>query len=144
MIPVNRKYPIHSIITAARARPEDGTAHQLRVCAPGGVNESDEQARRLAAVVGKQLSYINLIPMNPIEGSPLAPPSRARADAFQRLLLHAGISTTICATRGLDIDAACGQLRAHRLTRAPHVVTTRRSARFLISTVGPIYHWHTA
>ena len=53
--------------------------------------------------------------MNPIEGSALSPPSKARAQAFQSILQAAGISTTIRATRGLDIDAACGQLRARQL-----------------------------
>jgi 23S rRNA (adenine2503-C2)-methyltransferase len=80
-----------------------------------GVNDSPEQAGRLATVVGRHLSHINLIPMNPIEGSPLSPPSKARAQAFQSILQTAGISTTIRATRGLDIDAACGQLRARQL-----------------------------
>jgi 23S rRNA (adenine2503-C2)-methyltransferase len=56
--------------------------------------------------------------MNPIEGSPLSPPSKARAQAFQSVLQGAGISTTIRATRGLDIDAACGQLRARQLQPA--------------------------
>jgi 23S rRNA (adenine2503-C2)-methyltransferase len=53
--------------------------------------------------------------MNPIDGSPLAPPSKTRAQAFQAILQTAGISTTIRTTRGLDIDAACGQLRARQL-----------------------------
>jgi 23S rRNA (adenine2503-C2)-methyltransferase len=57
--------------------------------------------------------------MNPIEGSPLTPPSKARALAFQSALQEAGISTTIRATRGLDIDAACGQLRARQLQPTP-------------------------
>jgi len=69
-------------------------------------------------VVGRHLSHINLIPMNPIDGSALAPPSKSRAQAFQSILQTAGISTTIRATRGLDIDAACGQLRARQLHAA--------------------------
>ena len=80
-----------------------------------GVNDSLEQARRLARLVNHRLSHVNLIPMNRIEGSPLAPPSKARSQAFQAILQEAGISTTIRATRGLDIDAACGQLRAREL-----------------------------
>jgi len=79
-----------------------------------GVNDSVEQAGRLAALVKHRLSHVNLIPMNPVEGSPLAPPSKQRAQAFQATLQAAGISTTIRATRGLDIDAACGQLRARQ------------------------------
>jgi 23S rRNA (adenine2503-C2)-methyltransferase len=84
-----------------------------------GVNDSPDQAGRLASVIGRHLTHVNLIPMNPVEGTPLHRPSRDRTLAFQRILLAAGISTTIRDTRGLDIDAACGQLRARELAATP-------------------------
>ena len=116
MIPVNRKYPIAAIVGAARAHAErTGRRTSYEYVLLQGVNDSVEQARRLATVVGHRLSHVNLIPMNPIEGSPLAPPSKTRAQAFQSVLQAVGISTTIRAPRGLDIDAACGQLRARQL-----------------------------
>jgi 23S rRNA (adenine2503-C2)-methyltransferase len=120
MIPVNRKYPIAAIVGAARAHAErTGRRTSYEYVLLQGVNDSLEQARRLATVVRHRLSHVNLIPMNPIDGSPLAPPSKARAQAFQSVLLAAGVSTTIRATRGLDIDAACGQLRARQLLPEP-------------------------
>jgi 23S rRNA (adenine2503-C2)-methyltransferase len=120
MIPVNRKYPIAAIIAAARAHAErTGRRTSYEYVLLDGVNDSLEQARRLARLVNHRLSHVNLIPMNRIEGSSLAPPSKARAQAFQAVLQAAGISTTIRATRGLDIDAACGQLRARQLERTP-------------------------
>ncbi|TMD42737.1 MAG: 23S rRNA (adenine(2503)-C(2))-methyltransferase RlmN [Chloroflexi bacterium] len=116
MIPVNRKYPIAAIIAAAKAHSErTGRRTSYEYVLLEGVNDSLEQARRLARLVNHRLSHVNLIPMNRIEGSPLAPPSKARSQAFQAILQEAGISTTIRATRGLDIDAACGQLRAREL-----------------------------
>src|ERR1700716_2042266 len=116
MIPVNRKYPIAAIVGAARAHAErTGRRTSYEYVLLQGINDSPEQAQRLATVVGRHLSHINLIPMNPIDGSPLAPPSKTRAQAFQAILQTAGISTTIRTTRGLDIDAACGQLRARQL-----------------------------
>ncbi len=119
MIPVNRKYPIAAIVGAARAHAErTGRRTSYEYVLLQGVNDSSEQAQRLATVVGRHLSHINLIPMNPIDGSSLAPPSKSRAQAFQSILQAAGISTTIRATRGLDIDAACGQLRARQLQTA--------------------------
>ena len=119
MIPVNRKYPIAAIVGAARAHAErTGRRTSYEYVLLQGVNDSPEQAQRLATVVGRHLSHINLIPMNPIDGSALAPPSKSRAQAFQSILQTAGISTTIRATRGLDIDAACGQLRARQLHAA--------------------------
>ena len=121
MIPVNRKYPIAAIIAAARAHSErTGRRTSYEYVLLEGVNDSTEQARRLARLVNHRLSHVNLIPMNPIEGSSLSPPSKARAQAFQGVLQAAGISTTIRATRGLDIDAACGQLRARQLETTPN------------------------
>ncbi|TMD23975.1 MAG: 23S rRNA (adenine(2503)-C(2))-methyltransferase RlmN [Chloroflexi bacterium] len=121
MIPVNRKYPIAAIVGAARAHAErTGRRTSYEYVLLQGVNDSPEQARRLAVLVKHRLSHVNLIPMNPVEGSPLAPPSKHRSQAFQSVLQAAGISTTIRATRGLDIDAACGQLRA----RQPQTVLT--------------------
>ncbi len=120
MIPVNRKYPIAAIVGAARAHSErTGRRTSYEYVLLNGVNDSQEQAQRLATIVRHPLSHVNLIPMNPIDGSPLTPPSRARAQAFYAALQAAGISTTIRATRGLDIDAACGQLRARQLTAVP-------------------------
>jgi 23S rRNA (adenine2503-C2)-methyltransferase len=120
MIPVNRKYPIAAITSAARAHAErTGRRISYEYVLLRGVNDSLEQAGRLATVVNHRLSHVNLIPMNPIEGSPLSPPSKSRAQAFQSVLQAVGISTTIRATRGLDIDAACGQLRARGLSTVP-------------------------
>ena len=122
MIPVNRKYPIASVVAAARAHANrTGRRVSYEYVLLAGVNDSLEQARQLTAVVRHPLSHVNLIPMNPIAGSALAPPSRQQALAFQGVLQAAGVSTTIRATRGLDIDAACGQLRA----REPAVTAGR-------------------
>jgi 23S rRNA (adenine2503-C2)-methyltransferase len=122
MIPVNRKYPIAAIVAAARGHAErTGRRTSYEYVLLEGINDSLEQARRLVDVVKHPLSHVNLIPMNPIDGSPLQPPSRSRAEAFQSVLQRAGISTTIRATRGLDIDAACGQLRARQLQPTPGV-----------------------
>jgi 23S rRNA (adenine2503-C2)-methyltransferase len=121
MIPVNRKYPIAAVVSAARAHAEKtGRRTSYEYVLLSGINDSLEQAKRLAKVVGRRLTHVNLIPMNPIEGSALKPPSPPTARAFAAVLQEAGISTTIRATRGLDIDAACGQLRARelKLTRA--------------------------
>src|SRR5438270_10310949 len=70
MIPVNRKYPIAAVVGAARAHAaRTGRRTSYEYVLLQGVNDSVEQARRLAVVVGHHLSHVNLIPMNPIEGS---------------------------------------------------------------------------
>lgn len=120
LIPVNRKYPIASVVGAARAHAErTGRRTSYEYVLLEGVNDSVDQAGQLARIVRHPLSHVNLIPMNPIDGSSLRPPSRARALAFQAVLQGAGVPTTIRATRGLDIDAACGQLRAREPLAAP-------------------------
>jgi 23S rRNA (adenine2503-C2)-methyltransferase len=120
LIPVNRKYPISDVINAAQAfGSRTGRRTSYEYVLLRGINDSPEQARQLARRLPRRLSHVNLIPMNPIEGASFGPPVRARAQAFQAILQEAGIPTTIRATRGLDIDAACGQLRARSLQLTP-------------------------
>lgn len=119
LIPVNRKYPIAAVIAAARAHAQrTGRRTSYEYVLLEGVNDSIDQARRLARLVNHPRSHVNLIPMNRVEGSPFAPPAKPRIKAFTDVLQAAGVSTTVRATRGLDIDAACGQLRARQLKPA--------------------------
>jgi 23S rRNA (adenine2503-C2)-methyltransferase len=90
-----------------------------------GVNDGDEQARRLVALVrGRSPESgaavpckINLIPFNPFPASGLRRSPRERVLAFAQVLQEAGIVTTVRKTRGDDIDAACGQLAGEVLDR---------------------------
>jgi 23S rRNA (adenine2503-C2)-methyltransferase len=75
-----------------------------------GVNDSDQHARELLALVASVSCKFNLIPFNPIPQSGLKRSSNARIRAFAQILMDGGIVTTIRKTRGDDIDAACGQL----------------------------------
>jgi 23S rRNA (adenine2503-C2)-methyltransferase len=116
LIPVNRKYPIAAVVAAARAHAErTGRRTSYEYVLLEGINDSLDQAKQLSRLVRHPRSHVNLIPMNRVEGSPFAPPSKARVQAFQAVLQAVGVSTTVRATRGLDIDAACGQLRARQL-----------------------------
>ena len=75
-----------------------------------GVNDGDEDARRLAALLGGLPAHVNLIPHNAFPGSPLRPPSDERVLAFQRRLQEAGVRCLVRWPRGRQIAAACGQL----------------------------------
>jgi 23S rRNA (adenine2503-C2)-methyltransferase len=79
-----------------------------------GVNDSDEHARELVALVNDPLVGVsckfNLIPFNPFPESGLLRSKNPRIKAFAQVLIDAGLVTTIRKTRGDDIDAACGQL----------------------------------
>ena len=77
-----------------------------------------EAVRRWQGVGGP---HVNLIPLNPTSGYKGRTPARARLREFADVLRARGVQTTIRRNRGLDIDAACGQLRARQIgvTSAP-------------------------
>ena len=111
LMPVNDRYPIADVVAECRRH---ATATNRRVFVEyvllAGVNDSREQARALARLLGRDHFKVNLIPYNPTglyEGS-----SRDRIAAFRDELERAHVPATIRLTRGRDIEAACGQLAA--------------------------------
>jgi 23S rRNA (adenine2503-C2)-methyltransferase len=76
-----------------------------------GVNDSEEDARRLATLLRGVAAKVNLIPFNDWPGAPFHRPPLPRILAFQSVLLGSGITTTVRWSKGEDIGAACGQLR---------------------------------
>ena len=118
LVPINRKYALAELLAACRrylaAAPRDFVTFEY--CMLDGVNDSLDQARRLAALVGEGgpagavSCKFNLIPFNPFPASGLRRSPRERVLAFADELSAAGIVTTVRRTRGDDIDAACGQL----------------------------------
>jgi 23S rRNA (adenine2503-C2)-methyltransferase len=113
LVPLNRKYPIDELLSACSdyldAAPRDFITFEY--CMLDGVNDTDEHARQLIALVkGRINCKFNLIPFNPFPQSGLRRSPAERVQAFARLLADAGIVTTVRKTRGDDIDAACGQL----------------------------------
>jgi 23S rRNA (adenine2503-C2)-methyltransferase len=127
LVPVNRRYPIRSLLDAAR-RYLDAQTDSKRVITVEytllkGVNDSVEQARELAALLHGYPCKINLIPFNPFPQSSYERPSRNAVSRFWNVLTEAGHRVTVRTTRGDDIDAACGQLVGQVEDR------TRRSAR---------------
>jgi 23S rRNA (adenine2503-C2)-methyltransferase len=136
LVPLNRKYPIDELLRTCAAylahAPRDFITFEY--CMLDGVNDGDEQARALLALVGPKgpagrvPCKFNLIPFNPFPASGLKRSSSERVQAFAKILIEGGIVTTVRKTRGDDIDAACGQLAgevqdrtraAERMTRAP-------------------------
>ena len=127
LVPLNRKYPLAELMAACEryleAAPRDFITFEY--CMLDGVNDSDEQARRLVALVrglgpdaGPPVPCkLNLIPFNPFPASGLRRSPRERVTAFARVLQEAGLVTTVRRTRGDDIDAACGQLAGEVLDR---------------------------
>ncbi len=76
-----------------------------------GTNDTPKELEALVEFCRGLLVHVNLIPVNPIVGSPLRRPDATRADEFVRTLARSGTEASVRAERGADIDAACGQLR---------------------------------
>ncbi len=112
LVPLNKKYPLRELMAACQRylefAPRDFITFEY--CMLDGVNDTDQHARELIALVKDVPCKFNLIPFNPFPESGLKRSNMARVKAFGQVLLDAGIVTTIRKTRGDDIDAACGQL----------------------------------
>nr|WP_314859827.1 23S rRNA (adenine(2503)-C(2))-methyltransferase RlmN [uncultured Undibacterium sp.] len=112
LVPLNKKYPLHELMDACRRylefAPRDFITFEY--CMLDGVNDTDQHARELVALVKTVPCKFNLIPFNPFPESGLKRSSNVRIKLFAQVLMDAGIVTTVRKTRGDDIDAACGQL----------------------------------
>ena len=132
LVPINRKYPIRELMKACREYTR-GLPHQkitFEYVMLEGVNDSDNDARKLAKMVGNVPCKINLIPFNPFENSGYSSSPLSRINRFRDILMQKGIMTVTRKTRGEEIDAACGQLagkftdRTRRTERLQQIQTT--------------------
>lgn len=111
LMPVNRKYPLGSLVNALRTYQEKtGERITLEYVMIQKVNDEPELAYEMAALLSGLGVYVNLIPYNPVEGT-FARSTPERIKAFSAVLTRLGIENEIRKEKGTDIDAACGQLR---------------------------------
>jgi len=116
LIPTAHRYPLPEIIAACREYVEKtGRRVTFEYCLMDGVNDSPEQARALAALLDGVLCHVNLIPVNPTPDGRIGRPPRSRTLAFQRELSSRGVACTVRVEKGVEISAACGQLRGERV-----------------------------
>jgi 23S rRNA (adenine2503-C2)-methyltransferase len=112
LVPINRRHPIAELLEAcweyAEATSAVGITFEYTMLA--GVNDSEAQARRLAALLANRPAKVNLIPFNPFPGTRYRRSSPEAINRFRQVLLGRGIMTITRRTRGDDIAAACGQL----------------------------------
>ncbi len=113
LMPINRKYPIERLLDACRdyALPK-GRKHTFEYILFRGVNDSPQHARKLAKLLAPLKAKINLIPFNPHADSEFERPTEKGILAFQEILMARHFTSVIRYSKGLDIMAACGQLRA--------------------------------
>ena len=113
IMPVNKKYPIKSLIDACRKYPlQPGRSITFEYVMINGKNDSHEDAYRLLKLLSGIRCKVNLIPINPYPGCELKRSPDEKIIAFQKILLKNNLRAFIRESRGQDILAACGQLRA--------------------------------
>ena len=112
IMPVNKAYPIDTLLAACR-RYYEATSRRIHFeyAMIDGVNDRECDARELLRRLKGLGAHINMIPLNHVEESPLKPSSKAAVAKFQKILEDGGITATVRRTLGGDIDASCGQLR---------------------------------
>jgi 23S rRNA (adenine2503-C2)-methyltransferase len=111
LVPPTRKYPIEAVLDACRRFPLRARSRiTFEYVLLEEVNDSPDDARRLARLLSDLKAKVNLIPLNAAPGIPFERPSDARVDAFARTLAERGVTVSVRKSRGRDIRAACGQL----------------------------------
>ncbi|MBM3611889.1 MAG: 23S rRNA (adenine(2503)-C(2))-methyltransferase RlmN [Alphaproteobacteria bacterium] len=114
LVPINRKWNIAALLAALRDYPRLSNSERItfEYVMLRGVNDSDEDARRLVRLIAGIPAKINLIPFNPWPGAPYERSDWARIEAFADIVYKAGYASPIRTPRGEDIMAACGQLKS--------------------------------
>jgi len=118
LLPIDKKYPLADLIAACREYV-DLTHRRITFewALIREVNDTPEQARKLAGLLKGLLCHVNVIPLNPTQKYPGQATTRDRAEAFCAELDKVGIPATIRIRRGIDIQAGCGQLATKNSNR---------------------------
>lgn len=119
LVPINKRWPLSELLDACR---EYSAIKRARVFFAWtlirGVNDSDDHAHRLAALLKGMDAHVNLIPLNATEGFDGQAPEDERVRAFQQIIQDSGMPSTVRQRRGIDVAAGCGQLKAKRVARS--------------------------
>ncbi len=114
LMPINIKYPLADVIEAARTFERRVTFEYVML---GGVNDHEVHALQLAKLARDCGAFVNLIPLHPGGARGFAPTPANQIARFARELRAQGVEVAVRKSRGVDIAAACGQLRVERLGR---------------------------
>lgn len=127
LVPLNKKYPIAELLAACRRYVEGEKRRKItfEYVMLQGVNDTPILAKQLAKILKGVPCKINLIPFNSFAGIEYERSYLKSIEEFQSILVQAGYVATIRKTRGMDIDAACGQLKGNISDK------TRRNERWL-------------
>ncbi|MDP7152098.1 MAG: 23S rRNA (adenine(2503)-C(2))-methyltransferase RlmN [Paracoccaceae bacterium] len=114
LVPINKRWNIEVLLEALKAYPKLSNSERItfEYVMLKGVNDSDEDARRLVRLISGIPAKINLIPFNEWPGSPYQRSDWDRIEKFADIVYKAGYASPIRTPRGEDIMAACGQLKS--------------------------------
>ncbi|MGC1260907.1 MAG: 23S rRNA (adenine(2503)-C(2))-methyltransferase RlmN, partial [Jannaschia helgolandensis] len=114
LVPINKRWNIAVLLDALREYPKVSNSERItfEYVMLHGVNDSDDDAHRLVALLQGIPAKVNLIPFNEWPGAPYTRSSNNRIHAFAKILMEAGYASPIRTPRGEDIMAACGQLKS--------------------------------
>lgn len=114
LVPINKRWNIEVLLEALRVYPKVSNSERItfEYVMLQGINDSDEDARRLVKLIEGIPAKINLIPFNEWPGAPYKRSSNNRIRAFADIIYKAGYASPIRTPRGEDIMAACGQLKS--------------------------------
>jgi 23S rRNA (adenine2503-C2)-methyltransferase len=122
LVPLNRRYPLSTLMDACAGYLQaKGRRLSFEWALIDGVNDRDEDADRLVERARSLplAAHVNVIPLNPTPGYGVAGTPPAGVRRFAERLRRGGVNATVRRTRGTDIDAACGQLRASQAVAPP-------------------------
>jgi 23S rRNA (adenine2503-C2)-methyltransferase len=128
LVPINRRYPLSMLMDACAGYLQaKGRRLSFEWALIDGVNDRDRDADLLVARARSLplAAHVNLIPLNPTPGYAVLGSPMRRVRAFRDRLRAGGVNATIRQTRGTEIDAACGQLRAAHAASEPVTLRTR-------------------
>ena len=108
LMPIEKKYTLPQLMEALQQFRRRVTLEYVLI---GGKNDSLETADQLATLAQPLEALVNLLPLHPGGAPDLTPSTRAQMLAFERRLKQGGVEAVLRRSRGLDISAACGQLR---------------------------------
>lgn len=115
IMPIAKRYNISELLEACRYYTEKTSRRiTFEYTLISGVNDSAENAEKLVRLLRGVLCHVNLIPVNPVEGTGFSSGSVESVDRFRKIIEKSGISATVRREMGRDISAACGQLRQQR------------------------------
>ena len=114
LVPINAKHPVEELLEACWDYAAQTNSKQItfEYIMLDGVNDSRADAEALVRLLKGKPAKVNLIPFNPVAGTPYGRTPQKRVDAFRKTLMDKGVITITRRPRGDDIDAACGQLSA--------------------------------